>query len=158
MQTSIASFRRPHQPRPRVGSSGLVLLLLLALPLLAACSAAGASPSTPPSPTPVPTVRPTPTPIAARVATPEDAATLVIATDPRFSGAIQVQPDLIGASKWWEATPLPAGGYEVELTIGWGDCMAGCIDEHTWTFEVSPDGQVELVGEEGPEVPTDLPA
>ena len=103
-------------------------------------------------------MRPTPTPIAAKVVTPEDAATLVMATDPLFSGAQKLDPEMIGASKFWEATPLPSGGYQVKLTIGWGDCPAGCIDKHIWTFEVAADGQVKLIGEEGPEVPTDLPA
>jgi hypothetical protein len=120
----------------------------------AACSPAGAAPT----PSPVPTVRPTPTPIAAKVASPEDAAALVIATDPRFAGTMPLTPDVIGASQWWVATPLATGGYQVELTIGWGDCPAGCIERHTWTFEVSQDGQVEKIAEQGPEPPADLPA
>jgi hypothetical protein len=150
MNRSTPSVRQPHRRHPLVAALAAFALL----PVLAACGPAGASPS----PTPAPTVRPTPTPITAKVATPEDAATLVIATDPLFSGAIQLQPDLIGASKYWEATPLAGGGYEIKLTLGWGDCPAGCIDRHIWTFRVTPDGQVELVKEEGPEVPSDLPA
>jgi hypothetical protein len=82
----------------------------------------------------------------------------VIATDPRFSGAIQLTPDIIGASKWWVATPIDDGGYRIELTVGWGDCQAGCISKHTWTYEVTQDGGVELVSESGDEVPPELPA
>jgi hypothetical protein len=119
---------------------------------VAACNAAGA-----PSPTPAPTPRPTPTPIAAPVASPEDAAALVIATDPRFSGAIQLTPDVIGASRWWEAEPLAAGGYRIKLTIGWGDCPAGCIQRHVWTFDVDATGGLKLMSESGDEVPADLP-
>ena len=48
-------------------------------------------------------------------------------------------------SKWWVATPLSEGRYRIDITIGWGDCMAGCIDRHVWTYEVWPDGKVELV-------------
>ena len=126
-------------------------LIPLLLVVLAACNAGAAAP------TPEPTLRPTPTPIAATVTSPEDAATLVIATDPRFSGAIQLRPDLIGASKYWEAEPLAAGGYRIKLTLGWGDCPAGCIERHVWTYDVGPTGGLTLVSETGDEVPADLP-
>ena len=119
---------------------------------VAACNATGA-----PSPSPEPTPRPTPTPIAAPVASPEDAAALVIAADPRFRGAIQLKPDLIGASKWWEAEPLAAGGYRIKLTVGWGDCPAGCIQRHVWTYDVDASGGIRLVSESGDQVPADLP-
>jgi len=131
----------------------LSLAASLLVATLAACSAAGA-----PTPTPVPTVRPTPTPIVARVSSPADAAALVIATNPIFSGTIELRPDVIGASRWWTATALPSGGYRVELTIGWGDCMAGCIERHVWTFDVDANGAVKLVSETGDSVPSDLPA
>ena len=120
---------------------------------LAACSAAGA-----PSPTPFPSVRPTPTPIVARVSSPADAAALVIATNPMFTGTMELRPDVIGASRWWTATPLASGGYRVVLTVGWGDCMAGCIERHVWTFDVDASGGVQLVSETGDPVPSDLPA
>jgi hypothetical protein len=91
------------------------------------------------------------------VATPEEAAALVIATNRMFAGAIRLTADIIGASKWWVATPLANGGFTVELTIGWGDCPAGCINRHVWTFEVAPEGQVKLVSETGDAVPANLP-
>jgi hypothetical protein len=130
----------------------LRVLIAGLLVTVAACNAAGAR-----SPTPAPTPRPTPTPIAAPVASPEDAAALVIATDPRFSGAIQLTPDVIGASRWWEAEPLAAGDYRIKLTIGWGDCPAGCIQRHVWTFDVDATGGLKLVSESGDQVPADLP-
>jgi hypothetical protein len=135
---------------PRRGHAGL----LAALPLcaaLVACSAASA-------PTPAPTVRPTPTPIAVTVTTPADAAALVIATSPLFAGTMELRPDVIGASRWWTAEPLATGGYRVELTVGWGDCMAGCIERHVWTYDVDATGGLKLVGETGDPVPSDLPA
>ena len=134
--------------------TALLFIGLSAAMLIAACSAA-AGPS--PSPVPSPSARPTPTPIVARVTTPEAAAALVIAADPRFAGTMPLSPDVIGASQWWVATPLASGGYSIELTIGWGDCPAGCINKHVWTYEVTSDGQVKLVSETGEPVPADLP-
>lgn len=32
---------------------------------------------------------------------------------------------------------------------GYGDCPAGCINEHTWYFNVFKDGSVQFAGEEG---------
>jgi len=87
-----------------------------------------------------------------------DAAAIVIASDPRFAGAIELTPDIIGASKWWTAEPLAGGGYRVELTIGWGDCPAGCINRHVWTFDVDPRGGITRVGDSGDPVPSELPA
>jgi len=133
---------------------GLLALALLAVIVVAACTDAGRPGSSAPTSTapvgasPTPTA-PSPTRIAVDVAGPADAAALVIATDPRFEGAIALSPDIIGASKWWEATAVADGGYHVTITIGWGDCPSGCIDEHVWDFEVSADGQVTLLGESG---------
>ena len=45
----------------------------------------------------------------------------------------------------------------MKLTIGWGDCPAGCIERHVWTFDVDANGGLTLVSESGDEVPTDLP-
>ena len=141
-----------NQPNPLRAAGPTTLTLSLAL-VLAACGAASA-----PSPSPQPTPRPTPTPIVAQVSTPEAAAALVIATNPIFAGALPLTPDVIGATKWWTATPIAGGGYTIELTVGWGDCPAGCIERHVWTFEVSADGALKLVSESGDAVPTDLPA
>jgi hypothetical protein len=120
--------------------------------LVAACGPAATT-----SPTPSPSARPTPTPITVPVGSPEEAAAQVIATNRLFAGAIPLTPDIVGASKWWTATPLAGGGYAIELTVGWGDCPAGCIDRHVWTFEVGPDGSMKLVNESGKPVPANLP-
>jgi hypothetical protein len=120
---------------------------------VAGCGGATASPA----PTAEPSNRPTPTPIARPVVTPGDAAAVVIASDPRFAGTIELTPDIIGASRWWTAEPLGGGGFRVELTIGWGDCPAGCINRHVWTYDVTPAGQLSLVSETGDVVPSPLP-
>jgi ABC-type transport system substrate-binding protein len=140
---------------------GLLIAAATAILLVAACTDAGRSGASAPTsmaPAATPTstlVAPTPTPITVDVASPADAAALVIATDPRFEGAIALTPDVIGASKWWEATALAGGGYHVTITVGWGDCPSGCIDSHVWDFEVSADGQVTLLGESGDPIPSD---
>jgi hypothetical protein len=137
-----------------------VIVIVALASVLAACSTGAgrspassspvASPSSPPGST---SPAPTPTPIAADVASPEDAAALVIATDPRFEGAISLTSDIIGASKWWEAEALPDGAYRISLTIGWGDCPAGCINHHVWVFEVTAAGSLTLLEESGDAVP-----
>jgi hypothetical protein len=137
----------PRPPRP----AGLLLAFVLML------SAGACATTTSSTPTPPPTPRPTPTAITAPVSSAADAAALVIATNPIFAGAPEYSTEMIGASRWWKATPRDGGGYTIELTVGWGDCPAGCIERHLWTFEVTPDGTVTKVGESGDEVPTDLP-
>jgi len=92
------------------------------------------------------------------VTTPEEAAVAaVIAENPMFAGIAPLRPDVIGASRWYVATPI-IGGYSIEVTIGWGDCPAGCIERHVWTYEVAANGTVTLTSESGDPVPSDLPA
>jgi hypothetical protein len=88
------------------------------------------------------------------VLSPEDAAARAIATDKRFAGATQLDPGVIGASKWWRATQTSDGGYVIAITLGSGDCPAGCISQHTWTFTVTADGSVTKTGESGDPLPT----
>ena len=133
----------------------------LVLGTAAACGGSAGGPSVAPTATvrPTPTAvvgAPTPTPVTVVVGSPSDAATLVIATNPLFTGAAPRDEGMIGMSKWWVATPLSEGRFRIDVTIGWGDCMAGCIDRHVWTYEVGPDGTLELVSETGPEVPPDV--
>lgn len=88
-----------------------------------------------------------------RVTKPEEAAALVLASDPQFAGIGKQNPDLIGASAWWTADPIADGAFRITITKGWGDCPAGCINKHLWIFEVSADGQVNLVDESGDPLP-----
>lgn len=114
-----------------------VLLALLAT-LLAACGASGGS---------------TPTPAPPAIATPEAAVAAVQAQVPLFDTFGPVNPDMIGQDQWWETQPLdgtdPPTGWTVRFTAGWGDCQAGCIDRHSWTWNVATDGTVTFVSEEG---------
>lgn len=76
----------------------------------------------------------------------------MIASDPRFAGIGPLDPNLIGLAAWYEVEPTTAG-FRVTIRIGWGDCQAGCIDQHIWTYDVSVDGTITLVSETGPTLP-----
>lgn len=45
------------------------------------------------------------------------------------------------------------GMWELEYSLGWGDCPAGCTARHYWTFMVRPDGFVLYVGGRGDPIP-----
>jgi hypothetical protein len=128
--------------------SGLTITLLLA-----ACG-----PGRGGTQTPSPSAQPSPTPIASPIATLDEAARVAIASDPRFAGVTKLDPNLIGASAWWEGGATE-NGFEIKITIGWGDCPAGCINRHVWTFNVAADGTLTLVDESGDPLPAgSLPA
>lgn len=118
--------------------------LLTIILVLAACSATGGPPASP-----------SPSPSSPPVTSPEEATARVQAEHPEFAGLGPLDPDLIGACCWSEAKAVE-GGYQVVFTVGWGDCPAGCINRHRWTFAVAPGGEVGLIGEEGPEVPANV--
>lgn len=60
-------------------------------------------------------------------------------------------PDVIGQSAWYEASQ-DATGFSVKVTVGSGDCQAGCIEQHSWTYHVDVDGTVTLVADEGDDI------
>jgi len=136
------------------------LSLLAGALLVAACSASGGA-SAAPSDATAPSVDPgsSPTPsleLVGPVTTPEEAWAAVVAAESRFADVQPLDPDMIGQSAWYEVEPASGvGAYIVTVTIGWGDCQAGCIEEHTWQYAVGPDGTVTLQSESGDEVPPD---
>src|SRR5258706_15727088 len=104
-------INRPARP--------LLVALLAALIAVAACASSGAAP---PAGTGAPNSRAAATSLAApTVGSAEDAAALVVASDPRFEGVIPRNPDIIGASRGGEASANDDGSYPVKVTIGWGD-------------------------------------
>lgn len=120
----------------------LLLALVAVAALVGACAGAPTQPS--------------PSPVGVTVDTPEEAVAAVVAKEPRFLGIEPFMPDLIGQSSWYKVMPASGvGAYIVEIRIGWGDCPAGCIDEHMWTFAVLPDGTVNLQSETGADLPPD---
>ena len=88
------------------------------------------------------------------------AAAAVAARSPLFDGIGPQDPDVIGASAWWTAAPLdadtPPSAWTVVFEVGWGDCQAGCIDRHTWTYLVERDGTVTYQEETGSPLPDDV--
>jgi hypothetical protein len=62
--------------------------------------------------------------------------------------------DVIGQSAWFDASE-DATGFSVTITLGAGDCQAGCIERHTWSYHVDRDGTVTLVGDEGDDITFD---
>lgn len=111
--------------------------------LLAACGGGAAATSTPP-----PVKGPGDT-----IVTPQQAAARVGAVDQRFLGFPEQSADIIGASAWWTSEVMAGGGFRLTFTNGWGDCPAGCISKHSWTFEVTALGDVKLTGEAGDPLP-----
>lgn len=119
----------------------------LLLATLAVALAACAGPATP---------TPSPAPSGGPVVTAEDAVARVIAHEPRLAGIGPRDPALIGQSAWYDVAPgSGVGVFVVSVRVGWGDCPAGCIDEHTWLYAVGPDGSVTLQSETGEPVPAD---
>jgi hypothetical protein len=90
------------------------------------------------------------------VTQPDQAIARVIATEPRLQGIPPFDPAMIGQSSWYSVAPASGvGAFVVEVRLGWGDCPAGCIDEHRWVYAVGPDGAVSVVSEDGVPVPAD---
>jgi hypothetical protein len=85
-----------------------------------------------------------------------DAVARVIAHEPRFAGITRRDPNLIGQANWFEVQEASGvGAYIVTMRVGWGDCPAGCIDEHRWVYVIAPTGAVSLQSEAGSIVPPD---
>lgn len=97
------------------------------------------------------------TPPPVQVRTGGDAVAAVVATEPRLTGIQAFDSGMIGQSSWYTVEQASGvGAYVVSIRIGWGDCEAGCINEHTWLYAVVPDGTVRLQSEAGPPVPPDV--
>jgi hypothetical protein len=176
----ISSARRNilRQPRPRDSLMLLAALLLLGgvvsgcalqaggttapqpsatpaastpSPNASASPGAGSSPSASASPGRTPPNAP-PTAPAGSVSNAAQAAARVIASDAQFAGVQQLRQDSIGLTRWYEATPI-GNGYRVIISIGWGDCQAGCISTHRWEFDVADDGTIGKPVESGQPLP-----
>lgn len=48
---------------------------------------------------------------------------------------------------------VQAGGWRLDYSVGYGDCLAGCIARHYWTFLIRPDGRVTYEGSWGDPTP-----
>jgi len=126
-----------------------VLLVLV----VAACSGGAATSPSQPAGSASGAPSATPGGSGAAPTSPEEAAALVLASDPRFARFGPKNPDAIGQCCWYAVTQN-ADGYQVLVHAGWGDCPSGCIEKHEWTFNVSSAGAVTLIGESGDDVPS----
>ena len=141
-------------PTNPIGHSRPATLVLAIGLLLGACTSS-ATPPPPPSPSiqPSPSIVPVPTTIDSADA----AVALVLASDPRFAGLKAEDPNLIGQCCFSKVAPA-GDGFVVKIEIGWGDCPAGCIDRHHWSYTVARNGSIHLDQEDGPAVPAGVPA
>jgi hypothetical protein len=87
-----------------------------------------------------------------RLTSADQAVRLALAEQARFSGIPARDDKLIGQAAWYQVT-ASGDGWDVVIRIGWGDCPAGCINEHRWTYHVGRDGTITLVRETGEPVP-----
>jgi hypothetical protein len=83
-----------------------------------------------------------------------EAVDLVLQQNPLFAATAPRDPEVIGQADWYEVHET-AEGWQVEIRMGWGDCPAGCINEHRWTYAVSSTGDVDLVEESGDPLPAE---
>jgi hypothetical protein len=80
------------------------------------------------------------------------AARLALQQQERFAGIAARDESLIGQAGWYEVAETD-DGWDVLIRIGWGDCPAGCIHEHRWTYHVTRAGAVSLLRETGDPMP-----
>jgi hypothetical protein len=134
-----------HRPWAMRVPFAVRLAAVLGFFVLVAGACAGSAAGTPPS-----------TPATGTIDTPEAAIIRVVAEEPRLGGIQPFDSGMIGQSSWYAAEPAADGnGYVVTVRVGWGDCESGCIDEHSWVFDVARGGQVSVASEAGPDVPAE---
>ena len=127
---------------PKLLASRGIAAVLAVAGILAACAGG------PPEPSPASTPNP--------VITSDEAVAQVIATEPRLAGIGPLDTGLIGQSSWYTIAPASGvGAFIVSIRVGWGDCPAGCMSEHTWTYAIGPRGEVTILSESGEPVPPD---
>jgi hypothetical protein len=80
------------------------------------------------------------------------AAGVALSQQARFRGIGPFDATAIGQAAWYKVA-ASGDGWEVLIRIGWGDCPAGCINEHQWTYLVGQNGSVGLTHEEGDALP-----
>ncbi len=142
-------------PRRPIGLASLLALVVLAF---AACSGIGASPAQsvavgPPGSSTAPAASASPSASAAGAGGPVTSAqaafAAVQARSPWFDAVKPKDPNLVGQSAWWQAMPSGDGAWTVTVDVGWGDCPAGCIDQHIWVWQVTAGGAISLQSESG---------
>lgn len=67
----------------------------------------------------------------------------------RIDGIIHAEENGVGGDGADIRARLQDGGWRLDYSFGFGDCPAGCIERHTWSFHVTEAGAVVFLGESG---------
>ncbi|MBU6256338.1 MAG: hypothetical protein KGN04_02805 [Chloroflexi bacterium] len=95
------------------------------------------------------------------IATPEDAHAAVLAAGGPFGEFTYNDGTLVGASMYYDVKGEPGSSatWIVIYTYGWNDCQAGCINAHSFVYQVDPiTGAVTFDSHQGDALPADAPA
>ena len=95
------------------------------------------------------------------IATPEDAHAAVLAAGGPFDEFTYNDGALIGATKYYDVKGESgsAATWIVIYTYGWNDCEAGCINAHSFVYQVDPlTGAATFDSHQGDVLPADAPA
>ncbi|MCX5972455.1 MAG: hypothetical protein NTV27_02740 [Chloroflexi bacterium] len=95
------------------------------------------------------------------IATAEDAHAAVLAAGGPFDEFTYNDGALIGATKYYEVKGEPGSDaiWIVVYTYGWNDCESGCINGHSFVYQVDPlTGAATFDRHQGDALPTDAPA
>lgn len=95
------------------------------------------------------------------IATPEDAHSAVLASGAPFAEFIHNDGALIGATKYYDVKGEPGSDaiWIVVYTYGWNDCESGCINGHSFVWQVDPlTGAATFDSHQGDALPDDAPA
>ena len=143
-----------------------LLKLLLPLALLLAAVAPVAASDTTPSAEPTPEAVPYAVGASAYagtlpIASPEDAHAAVLAAGGPFADFVYNDGALIGADRYYDVKGEPGSSaiWIVVYTYGWNDCEAGCINGHSFVYQVDPiSGAATFDSHQGDALPADAPA
>jgi hypothetical protein len=95
------------------------------------------------------------------IATPEGAHDAVLAAGGPFEEFTYNDGSLIGATKYFDVKGEPGSEaiWIVVYTYGWNDCEAGCINGHSFVYQVDPlTGAATFDSHQGDLLPDDAPA
>ena len=95
------------------------------------------------------------------IATPEDAHSAVLAAGAPFDEFTYNDGALIGATKYYDVKGEPGSDaiWIVVYTYGWNDCESGCINGHSFVYQVDPlTGAATFDSHQGDVLPADAPA
>ncbi len=95
------------------------------------------------------------------IATPEDAHAAVLAAGGPFDEFTYNDGALIGAAKYYDVKGEAGSDaiWIVVYTYGWNDCESGCINGHSFVYQVDPlTGAATFDSHQGDVLPADAPA